>query len=143
MTGSALLLSVIGLLLGLLPLWPSGSAVAVLLAALGFLPALSGLFLALANRSQALRLGLRLGWATGTLVLSVAATLLCTVWLLALVVVWRTPQGRTPRGPLPSPQTVERLPSTRTPVPQRACATMPVLPRFADFEYTGPTSSLG
>lgn len=112
MTVSALLLSSISLVLGLLPLWPSGSVMTVLLAGLGMLPALSGLLLALANRSQALRSGLRLGLATATLIVSVAATLLCTVWLLALVVVWRAPRGPSPQAPLPSPRTVQHSASS-------------------------------
>lgn len=106
---SAFLLSLIGLLLGLLPLWPSGSVIGVIVAALGVLPAISGFLLALANRSEALRQDRKLGAATATLALSVVATLLCAVWLLALVVVFRSPRGRGgPTAPLPSPQTAAR-----------------------------------
>lgn len=105
---SALLLSCLGLVLGLLPLVPSGSAAVVVLAAVGVLPAASGLLLALTHRSHALRRGLRVGWATGTLVLSVAATLLCSVWLATLVVLWCTPRGSLPGKVKPAPQTVQR-----------------------------------
>lgn len=112
---SAFLLSLIGLVLELLPLLPSVSVIGVIAAALGVLPAVSGLLLALANRSEALRKGQRLGSATATLVLSVAATLLCGMWLLALVVVFRSPRGRGPQAPLPSPQTARLAPAAASP----------------------------
>lgn len=108
---SAFLLSLIGLFLGLLPLWPSGSVVGVVVAALGILPAVSGFLLALANRSEALRHGRKLRSATATLAISVVATLLCAAWLLALVVVFRSPRGRGPQAPLPSPQTASLAPA--------------------------------
>ena len=140
---SALLLSCLGLVLGLLPLVPSGSAAVVVLAAVGVLPAASGLLLALTHRSHALRHGLRLGWATGTLALSVAATLLCLVWLATLVVLWCAPRGSLPGKAKPSPQTVQRPTWANDRIAQSACALVPHLLVRAEFEYTGPTSSLG
>jgi hypothetical protein len=143
MTLSALLLSSISFVLGLLPLLPSGSVVAVIVAALAVLPALSGLLLALASRSQALRSGLRLGLATGVLTLSVAATLLCTVWLFALVVAWRAPRGQSPRTPLPSPQTAQLDSSAMQPIRRSAHQHVVSLRGRDDFEYTGATFILG
>ena len=141
MTLSALLLSVLSLLLGLLPLWPGGSAVVVPIAALGVLPAISGLLLALANRSQALRSGQQVGVATVTLSLSVVATLLCTVWLCALVVVFRVPRGRAPAAPIPTPQTVQRGPTSAVYASQMAGPSAWAARVDPDFEYTGATSA--
>ena len=136
MVQSALLLTLLGLLLGLLPLWPQGSAVGVIGAALGVLPALSGLLLALASRNEALRSGLRLRRTTMTLGLSVAATLLCSVWMFALVVIWRTPRPPSPQRPGPAPQaaTLPRLAQAPAP-PTRTSDVSPARP----FEYTDPT----
>ena len=136
---SAFLLSLIGLLLGLLPLWPSGSVIGVIVAALGVLPAVSGLLLALANRSEALRQGRALRSATATLALSVAATLLCGVWLLALVVVFRSPRGRGPGGPMPSPQTAALVPARAAISDIEHPAAEQCVLTSHDLQYTLPT----
>jgi hypothetical protein len=81
----ALLLAVLGLLLGLWPLWPNGHALGIVAAALGLLPALVALFLALNGRSRALREERPLRLPTAALGLSVAAMMSCGFWLLALL----------------------------------------------------------
>ncbi len=83
---AALLLSVAALLLGLWPLWPQSQALGVVVSALGVLPGLGAMMLGLSSRSRALRENRPLGIYTAALGLSVTATLLCGVWLLAILI---------------------------------------------------------
>jgi hypothetical protein len=85
MSQAALLLAVLGLSLGLWPLHPHGSAMGLFAAALGIVPALCALAMALSERSRALREQRPLGLPTAALGLSVAATLYCGFWLLAVL----------------------------------------------------------
>jgi amino acid transporter len=104
---TGLILALLGLLLGLWPLWPHSPALSVIAAGMGVLPMLAALLLALAARSRALRDRLPLRLPTLALVLAVAATLLCTSWLVALSL---TLQKRPPQGQRPSQLT---LPTAR------------------------------
>ncbi len=88
MEHAALFLAVLGLLLGLWPLHPRSHALGLLAAVAGILPAVSALLLALKNRSRALREQRRLELPTATLGLAVAATLTCSAWLLAVLLIF-------------------------------------------------------
>jgi hypothetical protein len=81
---TALILALLGLLLGLWPLWPHSSALSVVAAAMAVLPMLAALLLGLGARSRALRDQQPLRIATAAVGLAVAATMLCSLWLVAL-----------------------------------------------------------
>lgn len=84
MSQAALLLAGAALLVGLSPLLPRGGTLGLFAAALGFLPALLALGLALFRRGRALRDKQPLLLHTVALSTSVLACFLCGFWGLAV-----------------------------------------------------------